>query len=54
MKQLNFIDTMPGNDISIEKEISNLRSKIEYHNNKYYNEDALRYQIMSMISLLKD
>lgn len=40
MKQLNFIDTMPGNDISIEKEISNLRSKIEYHNNKYYNEDA--------------
>lgn len=39
MKQLNFTDEM-FKTTSIEEEINNLRKEIEYHNNKYYNEDA--------------
>lgn len=44
MSQLSF-DTMLDEEnakdtTSVEKEINDLRSKIEYHNNKYYNEDS--------------
>lgn len=44
MKQLNFDAMINEQEVedtmSIEKEINDLRGKIEYHNNKYYNEDA--------------
>jgi hypothetical protein len=39
-----------SNPMSIEKELAALRVEINRHNDLYFQNDALRYRILSLIS----